>query len=208
MKLLFDLFPVLLFFAAFKLGNAFPDQAITLVSSILGALMMTPLVAGQAPILLATLLAIVATLLQVMWLLVRKRKVEPMLWISLALIVVFGGATIYLQDETFIKWKPTILYWAFACVLALGTLLLKKNFVRSLLSQSMQLPDPVWHRLNWAWTLFFMFAGALNIAVAYTVDTQTWVNFKLFGLMGLTFAFALVIGLWMTRYLQEPSNAD
>lgn len=208
MKLLFDLFPVLLFFIAFKLGNAFPDQASALASNTLGVLMMGPLVANQVPILLATSLAIVATCLQVAWLVARKRKVEPMLWISLALIVIFGGATIYLQDETFIKWKPTILYWAFAGILTLGTLILKKNFTRTLMSASMSLPDVVWGRLNWAWTAFFASAGAINIAVAYTVDTKTWVNFKLFGLMGLTFAFALAVGLWVSRYMQEAPNVD
>lgn len=207
MKLLFDLFPVLLFFVAFKLAGSFPAQAATIASSTLSGVIAAPLAADQIPIMLATLIAIVATLIQVGGLLARGRRVEPMLWIGLAIIVVFGGATIYLQDETFIKWKPTILYWAFASILMCGTLVLKRNFVRSLFGKAMQLPDTIWTRLNWAWASFFAVVGALNLMVAFTTKTETWVNFKLFGLMGLTLAFALGIGVWLSRHMQEVPDA-
>ena len=207
MKFLFDLFPVLLFFVAFKLAGVFPAQAAAFAAGTIGTVIAAPLAADQVPILLATLIAIVATMLQVGWLLGRGRKVEPMLWIGLAIIVVFGGATIYLQDETFIKWKPTILYWSFASILMFGALVLKKNFIRSLLGQAMQLPDHIWARLNLAWAGFFSVVGVLNVWVAFTTTTETWVNFKLFGLIGLTLAFALGIGVWLSRHMQETPDA-
>lgn len=207
MKMLFDLFPVLLFFVSFKLAHTFPSQAASVAAATVGSWLTVPLVPTQIPILLATVVAILATTAQVGWLLARKRKVEPMLWISFVIIVVFGGATVYLQDETFIKWKPSILYWAFALILAAGAAVWKKNLVRTLLGQTMALPDSVWQRLNWAWTAFFAFMGALNLWVAFHTATEVWVNFKLFGLLGLTLFFALGMGLWLSRYLKEVKEA-
>lgn len=206
MKFLFDLLPVILFFVAFKLAGAFPSQASAIAAGTLGGLTAAPIAAAQTPILIATLVAIAVTIMQVTWLLLRGRKVEPMLWIGLVVIVLFGGTTIWLQDETFIKWKPTILYWAFAAILLFGALVLKKNLIRTLLGASLQLPDGVWAKLNWLWAGFFAVAGALNLAVAYSTDTETWVNFKLFGLMGITFAFALGIGVWLGRHMQEVAG--
>lgn len=209
MKILFDLFPVVLFFVSFKLAHAFPTQATALAANTLGLAFASPLIPEQIPIVLATVIAIGATIAQVGVLVALKKKIEPMVWISLAIIVIFGGATVYLQDETFIKWKPTILYWAFAGILAVGAVFLKKNFVRLLLGQSIQLPDPVWTQLGWAWTVFFLFAGAINVMVAYTVSTEIWVDFKLFGLLGLTLAFSLAIGLWLSRHMQPgPVGKD
>src|SRR5205814_75016 len=137
----------------------------------------------------ATATAIVATVLQVGWLKLRKQRVHGMLWASLAIIVVFGGATLVLQDETFIKWKPTVLYWMFGVVLACSALLFRKNLIRLMLSEQMRLPDPVWGRLNWSWVVFFAFMGAANLYVAYNFPTDLWVNFKLFGGTGLMVLF-------------------
>src|SRR5688572_24676417 len=162
MKFLFDLFPVILFFVAFKVADIY----------------------------VATGVAIAATFAQVGWLKLRRKKVEPMLWASLAIIGVFGGATLLLQDETFIKWKPTVLYWLFAAVLA-GAAVLRRNLIRSVLSQEMRLPDPVWARLNASWIGFFVFMGGANLYVAYNYPTDFWVNFKLFGGMGLMIAFVV-----------------
>ena len=204
MKLLFDLLPVILFFAAFKLAGMQPEAALAFAQTWLGPLMFDGAVpAGQAPILIATAVAIVASLLQVGWQLARRRKVDTMLWISVAVIVVFGGATIWLHDETFIKWKPSILYWLFGAILLGGRLLFGRNLLRAVLGAQLVLPEPVWQRLLWLWVAFFGLIGAANIAVAYSVPTETWVNFKLFGLMGLTFAFTIGIGLWLARHMHE-----
>lgn len=207
MKLLFDLFPVILFFVAFKLAGMYPDASLAAAQSWLGPLMFDGQVpAGQAPILIATAVAIVASLLQVGSLLARGRKVDTMLWISVAVIIVFGGATIWLHDETFIKWKPTILYWLFGSILLAGRLGWRRNLLRSVLGAQLSVPDVVWERLLWLWIAFFTLIGLANIAVAYNVPTETWVNFKLFGLMGITFAFTLGIGFWLARHMKEVGS--
>jgi intracellular septation protein len=177
MKFLFDFFPVILFFVAFKVADIY----------------------------VATGVAIAATFAQVAWLKIRNRKIEPMLWASLAIIAVFGGATLLLQDETFIKWKPTVLYWLFGVVLA-GAALAGRNLIRAMLSQQMQLPDPVWARLNLSWIAFFAFMGALNLYVAYNFSTDNWVNFKLFGGMGLMLLFVLAQALVLSRFVEEKDE--
>jgi intracellular septation protein len=208
MKLLFDLLPVILFFVAYKLGGSYPHEAGQLASTWLGGMIASGRVTeAQAPILLATAVAIVTSLAQVGWLLARARRVEPMLWVSVGVIVVFGGATIWLNDETFIKWKPTILYVLFAGALVAGRLFWQRNFVRSILGQQIELPEPVWERLLWIWSGFFALLAAANLFVAYSFSTDTWVNFKLFGLMGLTLAFVIAIGLWLSRHIKEAPDA-
>jgi intracellular septation protein len=175
MKFLFDLLPVLLFFVAFKLADIY----------------------------VATAAAIATTFVQVAWLKLRGKRVEPMLWASLAIIGVFGGATLALQDETFIKWKPTVLYWLLGAVLGAAALLFRRNLVRVMLSQQVQLPDPVWNRLNWSWVAFFAFMGALNLYVAYNYSTDLWVNFKLFGGMGLMLVFVVAQALFLARHVED-----
>lgn len=175
MKFLFDLFPVVLFFVAFKLADIY----------------------------VATGVAIAATFLQVGWLKLRGKRVDPMLWASFGIIVVFGGATLLLQNETFIKWKPTVLYWLLGSVLAGAALGFRRNLVRSMLSEQVQLPDPVWARLNWSWVGFFAFMGALNLYVAYNFSTDLWVNFKLFGGMGLMLLFVVVQSAFLAKYVEE-----
>ena len=174
MKFLFDLFPVILFFVAFKLADIY----------------------------VATAVAIGATFLQIGLLAVLRRKIDTMLWVSLGIIVVFGGATLVLRDETFIKWKPTVLYWLFAMALAVAQLL-RKNLIRSMLGAQMQLPDKVWRSLNWSWVGFFAVMGALNLVVAFNFSTDQWVTFKLFGSTGLMLLFVVVQALFLARHLQE-----
>ena len=204
MKLLFDLLPVILFFVAFKVAGAQPESSLALAQAWLGPLMFDGKVpANQAPILIATAVAIVASVVQVGWQLARRRKVDVMLWISVAVIIVFGGATIWLHDETFIKWKPSILYWLFGAILVGGRLVFGRNLLRAVLGAQLDVPDPVWERLLWVWIAFFAAIGAVNIVVAYSVPTEAWVNFKLFGLMGITFAFTIGIGLWLARHMKE-----
>ena len=199
MKLLFDLFPVILFFAAFKIAEGQPDAAIALAERFMGE----GLTAMTAPVFIATVVAIAATFLQVGWLMLRGRKVEPMLWISLAVIVVFGSLTLYLRNEMFIKWKPTILYWIFAAALLVSAYGLRKNLIRTMLEAQMKLPEPLWNPLNLAWAGFFAVMGCLNLLVAYNFSEETWVNFKLFGGMGLMLVFVLAQGLLLSKYVEE-----
>ncbi|MFN7088059.1 MAG: septation protein A [Burkholderiales bacterium] len=178
MKFLFDLFPVILFFIAFKVYGIY----------------------------VATGVAIAGTFLQIGWVWLRHRKVDRMLWVSLGIIVVFGGATLLLHNETFIKWKPTVLYWVFAGVLAAAALLFRKNLVRSMMEKQVSLPDPVWGRLLASWIVFFAAMGVLNLYVAYNFSTDAWVNFKLFGGIGLMLAFVVLQALIMAKHVQEQGK--
>ena len=175
MKLLFDLFPVILFFIAFKLGDIY----------------------------IATGIAILASIAQIGWLKFARRPVEPMQWAGLVIIVVFGGLTLLLRDETFIKWKPTVLYLSLAAALAISRWAFRRNLIERVMGAQIRLEAAVWDRLNLAWVLFFSAMSALNLWVAYTFSTDTWVNFKLFGTMGLTIAFVIAQALYMSRYAQE-----
>lgn len=207
MKFLFDLFPVILFFGVFKWGEAHQDAAHGIVTQYFSALIaggaVTP---AQAPIIFATVVGIIATLLQIGYLLVRGRKVDGMLWVSLLVITVMGGATIYFHDDNFIKWKPTILYWAFALALLVGQLFMKKNLIRSAMEPTMKLPEHIWPRLNYAWMWFFIALGLLNLFVAFVVfkgNTSAWVSFKLFGVTGIFFAFIVGQTLLLSKYITE-----
>ena len=175
MKLLIDFFPIALFFAVFKLWGIYP----------------------------ATAVAIVATIVQIAYLRFKLGKVEPMQWVSLGVIVLFGGATLLAQDENFIKWNPTVLYWLMGAALLVGQLLLRKNLIKSLMGGQVQLPDHAWNTLNWAWSGFFAAMGGLNLWIAYHFDTDTWVNFKMFGGLGLMLLFILVQAVYMSRFMQE-----
>lgn len=207
MKLLFDLFPVLLFFLAYMAGKRAPETASALVGGALGALGAGSAVGLElGPILLATVVAIVATFGQVGWLIARGRKVDKMLWISLAIIVVMGGATLWLRDPTFIKWKPTVLYWTFAGALLGADLLLGRNLIRAMLAQQITLPDAVWTRLSLSWGAFFIAMGALNLYVAFNFSESIWVNFKLFGGMGLMLVFVLVQGMYLARFVEHEEG--
>jgi intracellular septation protein len=200
MKLLFDLVPVILFFATFKYYGSNPEGAAALVASLLGSAVLD---VKQAPILLATIVVIVATMAQIAWVHFRHGKVDKMLWVSLVLVTVFGGMTLIFQDETFIKWKPTILYWAFAGSMAFAALVLRKNPIKAMLGEQMTLPEPVWGKVNLSWIAFFLFMGVLNLIVAFNFSTDVWVNFKLFGGMGLLLLFVLGQGLMLSKYVED-----
>ena len=202
MKFLFDLFPVILFFVAFKIAGANESIAYDFATRWLG----DGIAPSQAPILIATAVAIIATFGQIAWVWLRHRKVDTMLWVSLAIITVFGGATLYLHDETFIKWKPTVLYWLFAAVLSASALFFRKNLIRAMLGEQIQLPDPAWSKLNFSWVGFFACMGFLNLYVAFNYPTDTWVNFKLFGGMGLMLAFVIGQGLFLAKYVEQKES--
>jgi intracellular septation protein len=206
MKLLFDFLPILLFFIAFKYAEGQKEWAAAFATSQLGFLVSGGVVGPEeAPVLLATVVVIIASLAQVTWLKARGRKVDTMLWVSLVLVVLLGGATIYFHSETFIKWKPSVLYWAMGLSLWLSPLLFGKNVLRLLLGEQLQLPAKVWHRLNFAWVAFFGLMGLLNLWVAYTFSTATWVNFKLFGGLGLMLVFTVAQGLYLSQYLKDDA---
>lgn len=204
MKLLFDFLPIILFFAAFKYSEANAAWASSFATEHLGFLVQGGKVGtGEAPVLLATVVVIVATLAQVLFLKLRGRKVDTMLWVSLVLVVVLGGLTVYFHSDTFIKWKPSVLYWVMGLSFWLSPLLFGKNLLRVLLGEQFELPAKVWHRLNFAWVAFFAVMGFLNIWVAYTFSLATWVNFKLFGALGLMLVFTIAQGLYLSRYVKD-----
>jgi intracellular septation protein len=180
MKLLIDFFPIILFFAAFKVAGIYA----------------------------ATGVAIAATIVQIAWLRFRTGKIEPMQWVSLGVIVVFGGATIALHDETFIKWKPTVLYWLMSGSLLAGQLVFGKNLLKSIMGSQMELPEGAWRLANWTWIGFFAVMGVLNLWVAYHYDTDTWVNFKLFGGMGLMVLFIIGQAIWLGRYVKVDEAGE
>lgn len=205
MKFLFDLFPVILFFAVFKWGEGNADAAQAFGQQFLSVLVSGGQVTvAQAPILLATAIAIIATIVQIGYLLSRGKKVDGTLWLSFAIIVFFGGATIYFHNETFIKWKPTVLYWCFAAALLFSQIFLKKNLIRTMMEKQMTLPEGIWRRVNLSWVAFFITMGLLNLYVAFNFSTASWVNFKLFGGMGLMFAFVIAQSLILSKYVKEP----
>lgn len=209
MKLLLDFLPIILFFVTFKWAEKHPGEAADWASQHLGFLVQGGVVAPTvAPVLLATVVVMAATAAQVAYTLARGRKVDTMLWVSLVLVVGLGAATVWFHSETFIKWKPTVLYWAMGGALALGQLVWQRNLLRSLLGHQMKLPEAVWVQLNWAWALFFTAMGVLNLWVAYSFDTAVWVNFKLFGGMGLLLCFSVAQALWVARHLEEETGAS
>ena len=175
MKFLFEMFPIILFFAAFKFRGIF----------------------------FATGVAIAASLLQIGYTYLKNKKIEPPMLISLAVILVFGGATLIVHNEIFIKWKPTILYWIFAMVLFTARIIWKKNLMQSMLGKQINVPAPVWERLNYSWSAFFALMGGINLFVAYHFPTNIWVNFKLFGIFGLMIVFVIIQGVMLSPYIKE-----
>ena len=209
MKLLFDFLPIFLFFGAFKYAEGQPDWAASFATEHLGFLVSGGVVgATEAPVLLATVVVIVASLAQIGFLLARGKKVDMMLWVSLILVTVLGGATVWFHNETFIKWKPSVLYWCMGLAFWLGPLLFNKNLLQALMGAQLDLPAPVWQRLNMAWVAFFGLMGLLNIYIAYSFSTATWVNFKLFGGMGLMLLFTLAQGIYLTRHMKPDSASN
>jgi intracellular septation protein len=176
MRVLADYFPLLLFFVAFKLSGIW----------------------------VATAVAIAASVAQIAWFHYRG-TVSAVHWVSLVIIVVFGGATLLLRDETFIKWKPTVLYLAFAGILAAGKLVWRRDLL-SLVMKDITLPSLVWTRLTWSWVAFFCAMAFANWYIAFHFTTDTWVNFKVWGGIGLFLVFALAQGLFLARHVVEPSR--
>lgn len=180
MKFLFDLFPILLFFLAYKLYDIYT----------------------------ATAVAIAAAFLQITLFWLRNRRFENMHLVTLGILVVFGGLTLYLKDPIFIMWKPTIVNWLFGAVFLGSQFIGQRPLVERMMSHAITVPGPVWGKLNWAWVVFFVSMGALNLYVAYNFSENTWVNFKLFGMMGLTIAFVFLQAIYLSRYMQPDSESE
>lgn len=180
-KFLFDLFPLILFFVAFKFSDIFT----------------------------ATAVAIAAGVGQFVWLKATGKAIEATHWINLTVIVVFGGATLFFQNDVFIKWKPTVLYWLFAAILAGGKLFFDRNIMQRLMGTQVDMPATLWDKLNYSWAAFFVTSGALNLYVAFSghFTESQWVNFKVFGLMALLLLFVLVQSVWLGRHLKDDQPA-
>ena len=180
MQFLFDLLPVIAFFVAYKVWGIFVATAVL----IAGVLAQTA----------------------VSW--IRHRKVSPMLLTSAVLVLIFGGLTLWVRDPAFIKWKPSIVNWLFAAAFLVSQYLRGPTIIQRMLGENVTLEPADWRRLNLMWVGFFLVAGALNLYVAYRFDEATWVNFKLFGLMGLTLAFALLQGVWIARKTERTGSGQ
>lgn len=179
MKLLFDFFPVVVFVIAFKTFDIF----------------------------VATGVAIVAVFIQVLYYWLKNKRLEFMHIFSLVLILALGGLTLFLHDEMFIKWKPTILNWFLAALFFGSHFIGRRTMIEMMIGGQIQLKQPVWRRLSYMWISFFLFMGAINLWVAYNFDTNTWVNFKLFGMFGLMLIFIFIQALFLTRHIEEePSH--
>jgi intracellular septation protein len=209
MKLLLDFLPILLFFITFRFAEGRKEWAAQFATDHFGGLVSGGVVgADEAPVLLATVVVIAATLAQVALLKARGRKVDLMLWVSLGLVTVLGGATIWFHSETFIKWKPSVLYWVMGLAFWISQVFFGRNLLHVLMGEQLVLPPQIWRRLSVAWIAFFAFMGILNLYVAYSFDTTTWVNFKLFGGIGLMLLFTLAQGLYLSRYVSDAEPAD
>jgi len=175
MKLLVEFFPILLFFIAYKLFDIY----------------------------VATGVAIVATMAQCAFSWMKTRTVATMQLVTLAIILIFGGLTLFLHDEQFIKWKPTVINWLFGGAFLLSQVVGRQTAIERLLSSNLTLPQPVWRRLNLAWTALFLIMGGTNLYVMQAFDRDTWVNFKLFGMLGLTLVFIVLQSFYLSRFMAE-----
>ena len=202
MKILLDLLPVIFFFVSYKVAGGQAAEVQAWLNPLLGG----GVTVEQAPILLATAVTILASMVQVTVLLISRKRVDGMLWLSLGIVTVFGGATLFFHNATFIKWKPTVLYWTFASALAIGRFFFGRNFIQEMLNKQMSLPPLVWLKLNTLWTFFFIAMGGINLFVAYQFSEATWVNFKLFGLTALMFVFVLGQGLFLARFMHDEDK--
>ena len=207
MKFLFDLFPVILFFITLKVAEKTASA-----SAVLGEILTTVGIAttvkpSLVPIMLATVAVIIGSIIQIIWAKLHYKKVDNTLWLSALLVTILGGMTLYFQNDAFIKWKPTLLYWTFAAVLIGARLFSKKNIIKMMMGKEIQLPETIWNNLNVAWAIFFSALGALNLYVAFHYSIDTWASFKLFGTMGLMFIFIIVQSVAINKYIINEDKA-
>jgi intracellular septation protein len=209
MKRLFDFLPIVLFFAALRYAQDQKESAAAVATSLLSLWVAGASIGmNEAPVLLAIAATVLVTLAQAAWLKWRGRRVDIALWFALALVVMLGGATLYFQGQNFYKWQPSALYWALGLSFWLSQLLFGKNLPRAMLGERMQLSERGWHRLNFAWVAFFALMGLLNLWVAHGFSTNTWIDFSLFGGIGLVLGFTLAQGLFLGRYPRDDAGSN
>jgi intracellular septation protein len=201
MKLLIDFLPIVIFFIVYKMA----PQCIEAISPLLNADQIQYLTDLPA-IILATAVLIPATMLQILYTKISTGKVETMHLVTLALVVIMGGATVISQDKTFIQWKPTVVNWLFAAAFFGSQFIGEKTILQRMMGQNLSLPAPAWQKLNYAWVAFFTFSGIANLYVAYNFSEDIWVNFKLFGLLGLTFVFIIAQSFYLYRFMNPEGE--
>jgi intracellular septation protein len=207
MKLFLDFLPLILFFGTFQYADRNKEWAATLATNWLGFMVSGGIVGtDEAPVLLGTIVMSVITLVQVTLLKMTRRPIHLMLWITLALVIVLGGATIWFHNPIIIKWKPSIAYWALGISFWVSRLF-GKNLLQEMLGTEFELPPVIWQRLNFAWIAFLALMGLLNLYVAYSFSTSTWASFKVFGATGLMLVFSVGQVIYLSRYL-KPQATD
>ena len=207
MKILFDFLPIILFFGMFKYAEGHTDWAARFATEHFGFIVSGGVVGTEeAPVLLATVVVIAATAVQIGYLLARRQKIDMMLWVTFVLVVVLGGATVWFHNATFIKWKPSVLYWAMGLAFWISQTFFRKNLLQTMMGQQLELPASVWQRLNLAWIMFFALMGVLNLYVAYSYSTSTWASFKAFGATGLMLVFMLAQGVYLSRHIKPEAE--
>jgi intracellular septation protein len=207
MKFLFDLFPIILFFITLKVAEKAAGASLILGKILTSIGILTTVKASLVPIMLATIAVIIGSIIQIIWAKLHYKKVDKSLWLSALLVIVLGGMTLYFQNDAFIKWKPTLLYWTFAIVLIGANIFTKKNLIKDMMGKEISLPEAIWEKLNVAWAIFFSALGALNIFVAFNYSIDTWANFKLFGTMGLMFIFIIGQSFAINKYIIHEDKA-
>ena len=213
MKFLFDVLPLVFFFATYKIAGRMPDQGAGFATHWLGAIVQGGVVgATEAPALLATVVVLAATLVQVAWMKAVGRKIDTALWISLVLIVIFGGLTVWFHNQMFIMWKPSIYFWGTGLVFWGARILFGKNLFRSMLGAAMEdsemeLPDPVWQRLNLGWIALCALIGLANLVVVYFARDY-WAAFHSFGTTGLMLGFFVIVFFYLSKHLEPHQAAD
>jgi len=207
MKILFDLLPLILFFVSYVIAGNYQDAVHLFLNQNLGKFVSGGAIpASQAALVLATIIGILATLAEVLYLLLRRKKVDGALWISLIVFVVFGGMTIYFHDSSFIKWKPTVVYWSLGATMLIAYHFFDKNLIRLAMEKQIQLPDHVWVRSHFMWVTFWVVLGFVNLFVAFVLfksNDKGWVYFKFFGATGLLLLFFIAQGLYMSKYMKD-----
>lgn len=207
MKLLIDFLPIILFFAAFRWGEGHKDALAVYLTQHIGFLVSGGVVSvKQAPVFLATLVVMIASVVQITWMKLRNHHIDKMLWVSSGLAVGLGLLTFWFNSETFIKWKPTLLYWIMGGSMLLAAVFAKKNLIRSVMGEQMELTENAWKQLNLMWMSFLIFMGALNLYVAFNYSTETWVDFKTFGAVGVMLVFIVVQAVYISRHV--PIEAE